>query len=186
MTGRLPRLGGGGVAVVDTADQGYFCGGIVTASLALGVQEVTNIADRVHLFGFVLPFRAVVRKVATEVTTLEAASLYSVGIYNADGTSLLVDSGTFNGATTGIKQNTVTAVTLEPGPYLFAQTANTTTTLVVRIFAVGTALQGLVNGTDITTFSIAANTSSAGVLPATTGALTRNTDRQLTAAIFAP
>ena len=173
------------VATVDTADQGYFFGGIINP-MTRGVEEVVSVADRVRLYAFVLPFRATVRRVATEVTTLEAASLYSVGIYNADGTSLLVDSGTFNGASTGIKQNTITAVTLEPGPYLFAQTANTTTTLVVRVFAINSIIQAILNGTDMVVCSRAANTSSSGVLPATTGALTRDTARQVTMTVFAP
>ena len=173
------------VATVDTADQGYFCGGVVYI-FALGAQEPVDIADQVRVHAFVLPFRATVTKVVTETTILEASSLYSVGIYNADGTTLLIDSGTFNGASTGIKQNTITAVTLEPGPYLFAQTANTTTTLVVRIFSIGSTIGALLNGTGITSVATCANSSSAGVLPATTGALTRNSARQVTAAVFAP
>ena len=174
------------VATVDTADQGYFCS-VVVHPTSMGLQEPSNVADQVQILAFVLPWRQVIRKVVTEVTTLEAASLYSVGLYNADGTSLLVDSGTFNGASTGIKQNTITAVTLEPGPYLFAQSANTTTTLVLRIWVLGgSAVQALLNGTDIVNASTAANPSIAGVLPATTGALTRSTARQPTAAIFAP
>ena len=173
------------VATVDTADQGYFLGTTVFP-LGTSIAEPSSIANQVHVFGFVLPFRATVTKIVTEVTTLEAASLYSVGIYNADGTSLLVDSGTFNGATTGIKQNTITAVTLEPGYYLFAQSANTTTTLVCRILTTSSSLGPILNGTDITTSSVTANDSSSGVLPATTGALTRNTDRQPIVAVFAP
>ncbi|KKM63143.1 hypothetical protein LCGC14_1514440 [marine sediment metagenome] len=170
---------------VDTADQGYFLGAVVFP-FSLGTDEVTAVANQVDLFGFVLPFRVTTRKIATEVTTLEAASLYSAGIYSADGTVLLIDSGTFNGASTGIKQNTITAVTLEPGYYLFAQTANTTTTLLVRRFALGSVLQPLMNGTDMVASSIATNPSVAGVLPATTGALVRTVGKNPTATVFAP
>ena len=174
------------VATVDTANQGYFCGGIVFPQNAGAVQEPVTSANQIRLFAFVLPFRATTRKIVTEVTTQEASSLYSVGIYNANGTQLLIDSGTFDGSSTGIKQNTITAVTLEPGPYLFVQTANTTTTLILRVFNIGSLVQPLMNGTDIVAASIGANTSSSGVLPATTGAFTRVTDRVVTATIFAP
>lgn len=183
MAGRLPRVTGA-TGVVDTSDQGGFFGGIVHASVATA-QEPVAAANEVRLYMFVLTFRATITKIATETATSEASSLYSVGIYNVDGTALLVDSGTFNGASTGIKQNTITAVTLEPGPYLFAQTANTTTTLQVRTCNI-VLLNAISNGTDIVNTSTAANASSSGVLPATTGSLTRDSSRQITAAFFAP
>ena len=172
------------VARVDTANQGYFIGGAIVPLLT-SLAEPAGASDRVHLYGFVLPFRQITTKVITEVTTLVAASLYSVGIYNADGTVLLIDSGTFNGASSGIKQNTITAVTLEPGPYLFAQTANTTTTLACRSWNLPN-IQALLNGTDRTNSARATNTSSSGVLPATTGTLIADTSKQMICAVFAP
>ena len=183
MSGRLPRLSGV-VATVDTAHQGYFIGGVVFPQM-LGAMEPADAANRVHLLSFVLPFRAAVGRVITYVIVSEAASLYSVGIYRPDGSELLIDSGTFNGATTGIKQNVIAAGTLEPGPYLFAQTANTTATLQCRT-SDWANVQEILNGTDREHSVIGANASSSGVLPATTGAFTRNPNRDPMAAVFAP
>ena len=171
------------VATVDTAGEGYFIGAAVHL-VSTGVLEPAGVANQVLVYQFVLPFRATIREVITEVTTLVAASLYSCGIYTPDGNTLLINSGTFNGATTGIKSNVIAAVTLDPDVYLFAQTANTTTTLVTRSLNLSLPCI-LLTGGAVVRCATAANASAAGVLPATLGALT-STTRMPMMAVFSP
>ena len=77
------------VATVDTAAQGYFVGLEVFAgegssgTILIGVNET-------RVYQFVLPFRAVVRNITTEVTTGGAAGKkYGAGLYDASKNRLL-------------------------------------------------------------------------------------------------
>ena len=169
---------------VDTADQGYFVGFSVFP-VSLTTQELIGSVNQVLAFQFVLPFRAIIRTITSEVTTSEASSLYAMGIYSIDGNTLLVDSGAISGASSGVKSVTITAVTLEPGVYWFAQTSNATATIIHRSLNV-TGLAGIINGGSQEKTILAGNASSSGVLPATLGSLTATTTRLPGVGVFSP
>ena len=182
MSGRVPRTGGM-VANITDANEGYFFG-VTIAPHVMTAQTIVSVANRVLTNQFVLPFQVTVRTINTQVTTLEAAKKYSVGIYSADGNTLLVDSGAISTASTGVKSVTITAVTLIPGVYLFAHTADGTTAAAQKLNMPN--VQALMNGGSASKANRAANASSAGVLPATLGTLTEATARLPVAALFSP
>ena len=106
--------------------------------------------------------------VHVEVVTTSAGALASVGIYSAEGNNLLVNSGTFDCASAGIKSNTLgTAVKLLPGFYYYAFTISDTTAT-LRAVTSGANIQTVMNGGTIQRGQ-AANNATAGVLPATLG-----------------
>ncbi|KKM05256.1 hypothetical protein LCGC14_1755980 [marine sediment metagenome] len=174
------------VASLLTAGEGSFFGYHVYPMTSANTGEPAAVIDEVRVFQTVLPFRAVVRQIVTEVTTLVAAQFYSVGIYRIDGNSLLVHTGAITTASAAVISTTVTAVTLEPGVYWFAQTADTTTTLTMRqVGAVTNSLAFQNAGSEIRS-GTAANSSSSGVLPATLGTITASVSRFPVLALFAP
>ncbi len=109
-----------------------------------------------------------VASVHIEIVTTSAGALASVGIYSAEGSNLLVDSGTFSCTTAGLKSNTLgAAVELGPGWYYYAFTV-TDTTASFRAEASGLNIQTVLNGGTVQRGQ-AANSASSGVLPATLG-----------------
>lgn len=93
---------------------------------AISTQTLT--ANIIRYGPFVVEDRSItVDQLVTEVTTLQAASGVYLGIYNADSgwqpTSLVVDGGTVDSTTNGVKTATVN-VTLPPGRYLWAVLSN--------------------------------------------------------------
>ena len=173
MSGRLPRLAGV-VATVDTADQGYFFGGVVHWPTALTVGLAVGVNDQIRTIQFVLPFRAVVRRIALEISTLSVGDNLGVGLYDASG-NLILESGAISTTTTGVKTASITAVTLEPGVYFHAETADNTT-VQIRKVSISSNVRNLLNAYATDKCGIAANTSTAGVLPATLGAITATTN----------
>lgn len=165
MSGRVPRLGGGGVAVVDTAGEGYFWGGVIYANTG-GVATLVNAINLTRQFQFVLPWRQIVRGIRHEITTGGGSGKkFGMGLFDAAKNKLL-ETGALDANSTGVVTTAITAVTLEPGVYYFAWTSDSASTQ-ARIFATSGNIGGLMDirmGT--------ANASSAGVLPATLGSLT--------------
>ena len=97
---------------------GDFFLGIVSGD---GNQEHTNATlSRLWASSFIVPRGVKIDRLAVNVTTLQAASLVRMGLYEsqADGTpgALIVDGGTVDSSTTGAKTVTVD-VTLKPGLY---------------------------------------------------------------------
>ena len=168
MTGRLPRLGGGGVAVVDTAGEGGFFGIIVHPQGGGAAGVPFTILNKTFCCHMVLPFRSVVAKARSQVTTLQVGKFYGFGLYDMNG-DLVVRTAAQSSTTTGIKTtSTSETVTVEPGPYWFCWSSDDTGIQVIRLnldaILASDALGQLL-------FS-AANDSVAGVLPATLGTLT--------------
>lgn len=165
MAGRLPRLPGV-VATVATAGEGYFFGYTIAAPVK-AVGTLVAAVDRVMAYQFVLPFRAIINRILTEVTTVGGAGkLYSVGLYDSSK-NLLVHTGALDANTVQKNETSVTLITLEPGIYWFAQTADTTT---VQARATTTDVSFPASATTVR-HGRAANASSTGVLPATLGAV---------------
>ena len=173
MSGRVPRLGGG-PAVLSVADQGYFFGYTLVGTGPVSTQNITSANNAIRVFQFVLPFRITVRKIGWDMTTGIDGSHSSMGIYSADGNSLLVHSGAVATAIAdqAIQVTTVTEVVLNPAAYYFAQTS-TSVSVNARIWNLGSRPQNLLNAASVAErCGTAANASSGGVLPATLGTIT--------------
>ncbi len=171
MAGRLPRVTGATGAVTDT-DIGYFVGVVINPYNPSGVGVIVTGVDQCRCVQFVLPFRAVVNQITTEVTTGGGASKkYGVGIYDRDS-NLLVETGALDANTTQVNNTSVTATTLEPGVYFLAWTADTTT-VQLRSLIFNTAIVANINSpATAKKIGTAANNGTNGVLPATLGTIT--------------
>ena len=170
------------VASVDTAGQGYFFGYSVY-TMAGSTGPLVNTIDKLRVFSFVLPFRAVVGNIATEVTTGGGpGKKYGVGLYDTNK-NLILETGALDANTTQVNSTSITSVTLEPGHYYLAQTSDSTSTA-TRIIADPGANKALIN-VDVAQIGVAANSAGApGVLPATLGTITASTARSCCATVF--
>lgn len=113
-----------------------------------------------------------VNSIAFDVRTAEAGKFMGVGLYSLDGSTKLIDSGALSVASTGVKSTTLASTFyLPPGQYWLAVTSDTAGPLNVSTCAnpSGSALD---NTGTLPYYATAANGGSAGVLPATLGALT--------------
>ncbi len=86
-----------------------------------GTSAFTNSnTDRLWASAFTVPRAMSIDRLAIEVTTLQAASLMRLGLYtskaNTEPGDLIVDGGTVDTSTTGVKEATVD-VALQPGLY---------------------------------------------------------------------
>ena len=183
MAGRLPRVSGA-VGVIDTTGEGGFYSGTIWAPAGAGTTQTMSSANEVVVYQFPLPFRVVIGRITFNVNTLEAGKVVGVGLYDKDG-NRLVHTGAISVAGTGIKSTTVTAVTLEPGIYFHAWTADGTTVAVFAAAAIsdGTAGSMSQQGTPAKV-GVAANASSTGVLPATLGVVTNSNSFKLPVTYF--
>lgn len=157
------------VATISDLIGGYGSGILVGAASTAAIST----ANQVRAVRFDLFARIAITKIDFRIGTGVAASFVGAGIYNSDGTTLLVDSGAVDTSTNGVKTTTVGSVTLQPGTYWFAYTANTATTLTgilgpsaLSDTALSTAGAGKIG------YGTAANASVAGQLPSTLGAVT--------------
>ena len=132
-----------------------------------------SVANQVRFFRFYQPSKLVVNKIVTYVNTAVAANA-SVGIYNADGTSLLGDTGVFSLSPIGVRVLPAGSLnlTLSPGYYILAWTSSTATALngFLSVSNVNGNQFTLLNG-GTAQVGTAANPSVAAVLPATLGVL---------------
>ena len=156
------------VATVDTADQGYLYAPYGPTANATTTALAS--ADQVRVYQFVLPYRVLVARLAFSIATLSVGGLAGVGIHDKDKNKLFANEG-ISTTTTGVKTGTVSpSVTLEPGVYYVTWTADNTT---VTLFASTTgSAQGTLLNAQSAKAGVAANTSTAGVLPATLGTIT--------------
>jgi len=179
--GQTPVIGTG-IATVDTAGEGYFLAFYVHATAT--ATGVIVAADDVRASQFVLPFRAVINRILTDVTTGGgASSLYGVGIYSADGQTLLTETGALDADTVARNETTVTEVTFEPGVYWFAWTSDSGT---LQMRRGSTAMSNSLLSFASSKRSVLAGNSpiSPGVLPASLGALTTGTTTSPPLAFF--
>lgn len=91
----------------------------------LGAGDFANPINTYNLFGFFLPAQVRFNKLYIQVSTADAAHLYSVGVYDTNGT--LQGSSTPAGVTgTGTQAFTMAGgpVTLNPGRYYLSFTGN--------------------------------------------------------------
>lgn len=133
-------------------------------------------ANAVRFWRFFLHRKIVVTSVTFRLTTAGGAGkLVSVGIYNSDGTSLLVDSTPITAVGTGVKTKTGLSVTLFPGEYIMAWTTDSAAAAAFTTVPSSTNQNQVFNDV-VVIVGTAGNSSTAGQLPATLGTLTTSAD----------
>jgi len=131
----------------------------------------TFTANQARAWRFVLPYDIIINKAVMDVTAL-GAGVASLGLYDKSG-NLVLDSGTFSVASTGIKTVTLgTAVRLLQEEYHLALTANIAFSHRSPNLVLGGHSQQAMANKNVTREGTGTATSG-GVLNATLGALTR-------------
>ena len=158
-------------ATVDTVDLGFLSSSIMHGGQAMVNAALIAGANEVRATQFVLLFRITIGQLSFHVTTLDVGKFVGTGIYSADRNTLLLESGGVSTTTTGVKVTALgTPVTLEPGIYWQADTTDSTVVQMRKVSM--TSMDSLLNSQTLEKMGIAANTSTAGALPATLGAIT--------------
>lgn len=125
-------------------------------------------SNDVRLYRFFLPFKKSFTKAAFIVATSVNTKKFGIGIYSADGSSLLTSGVVTLSASTGNYEITLTTVTLPVNFYLLACTTNDNAVIYSGYNPDGVPYGDLMNfNTDVV--GKAGNASVAGVLPATIG-----------------
>ena len=162
------------VASVRTAGEGFVVVPIITPGNLVAIL-ISSGVNATWAFQFVLPLRITLSKIITEITTGGAAGKkYGVGLYDKDK-NLLVETGALDAEAVAINSTSVTAITLEPGVYWQAQTTDDAATQARGLGSAVVDVWDLANKNN--TRSGTGNASSAGVLPATLGTITKSTIR---------
>lgn len=166
---------GGGIPVLSLTTNAGFWGGIGIANGYNGAGAIafagTN--NQVRFFRFVLPYRVVVKFVSTQCTGTSAGKLVNAGIYSPDGTTKLIDSGSFDGGSSATQTKTITPVTLNAGEYLLAWSCDLATTVTCAgSFNMAGAFLNILLANSAKNCGTAANAMAAGVLPSSLGTLT--------------
>ena len=132
-----------------------------------------GVANNVRVWREYIPYRLTVSRIVWSIETGGAAGAEcSAGIYNADGTTLLINSGAQVCTGTGAYDIDVTDTTIGPGFYLFVVTADDATVVwEVDSDATPNAGKGAAYNATVVQVGDATNVSADAVLPATTGAL---------------
>jgi hypothetical protein len=133
----------------------------------------TGLANTVRFIIFTLPFNTSISKASIDISTIDASQTADFGLYNAAGTSKLWSIGSGNGISLGsggVVSATNTTVTLAAGSYLFAWTESGTVG-VIYTWNMNTGLYQLLASGSSYKYGTCTNTATAGVLPASCGAL---------------
>ena len=128
-------------------------------------------ATNVRGMRILIPAPLLVAKIDFEVVAATAGAIAAIGIYSSDRGHLLIDTGAVSVATNGIKEVTLgTPYLLQPGWYWYMFTI-TDSAVTLRAIAMASNVNNLLNQGTVQRGQ-AANAASAGVLPATLGAIT--------------
>lgn len=162
-------------ALVSTAGQGGFFAPFInhTGSMATSANVVVASNNLVRAHQFVLPFGATINKISFQVTTgAGAGSKLNIGIYDAAGTTLLLNTGAIDANTTGVITAAVSGgpITLNPGVYWVAWTCDSATLQMQQVLS-DTQLNAIMSNS-VARSGSAANASVAGVFPSALGAIT--------------
>jgi hypothetical protein len=163
----------GGLSLATSGYGGFWSAGIHLPAFGNSVTSITVsvTTNQVCVFQFVLPYSITISTVSTAITTGSSGKHVNFGIYSAAGAKL-IDSGAISAATSSTQEVvSITPVTLPAGVYYFAQSADSSSVQVEGFAANASSLfkaQALANGVYV---AIAANSTSAGVMPSTLGTL---------------
>jgi hypothetical protein len=133
----------------------------------------SGFANTVRFIIFTLPFNTTISKASVFVGTIDNGQTADFGIYNAAGTSKLWSIGAGSGislSNSNAQSATNTTVSLAAGSYMFAWTESGTVGYVYA-WNMNTDLYLLLVSGSNYKYGTCTNTATAGVLPATCGAL---------------
>ena len=168
--GTDPTWAGNEVPNLTAVGVGGFWGVTVFQPQATIDTTVLAIANQVRAQRFVLPFRITVRRIITRIGTPSAGGLFDVGIYSADGNTLLLDMGAQSTAVAGTINVAIAPVILPPGVYWQAFGIDNIVARIVGIITNADNFAATMNATTVHT-GLAANPLAGGVLPAALGAV---------------
>jgi len=126
----------------------------------------------VQVFGFVPKATISVTAIVFDVQVLLNGGLCSIGIYDAAGTTKLIDTGTKSTTSTGVQTASISpAVTLYGNTfYWFAFAIDNTTAAIRGIISPVTGVLNILNGSTVY-MGKAANAATSGALPSSLGAI---------------
>ena len=142
----------GGAASLTTSGQGVIYG---TQSLPnIGGSPVTSSstsdglgsANQIRYIQVLIPENVKISRITIRIGTAVAATNFGAAIYSADGTTKYIDSGNMSRASTGTVSNAITPVTLNPGVYLFAYSADSTSGALAGVAWPAGVISGLIDG----------------------------------------
>jgi len=134
-------------------------------------------ANTVRVRRYYIGLRGTVDRISWEVETGAVGADCSVGVYNEDGTTLLLDTGPQDCTGSGITHDVdVTNATIGPGFFIVAFTSDVQVTF--DTYDTNADFDGTLNAT-VAQNGDAANASVNGQLPATLGTITGSTVDQL-------
>jgi hypothetical protein len=152
----------------------YFMGpGIASMSMPSASSSGINAghANAIRIFRFVLPFGMTVAR-CTFLAQSNSNGVCSFAIYSKDGSTKLIDTGTFNStgfSNPSIFTQTFTPVTLPAGVYWIAQTDSSGGGgWAISSFNIGATISGLIRGSSSSARGIygrSPTASSGGVMP---------------------
>lgn len=166
--GQEVELGGSGVTLPSlSGTSAHFM-----APWGYGHADSTNPetgVNQVRCCRFLIPIEITVASLHFEVTTGDSGKVVNLGIYSADGNTLLCNTGAVSITSTGAKSVTLgSPVTLPAGMYWLAWTGNSSA---LRMRGVAADATAFINA-GTAQIGTAANSSSVGVFPSTLGAIT--------------
>ena len=178
--------GSGGSSVTQTV------GGFWSAGFPMEYQYGTSItgssvgttANQVSVWMFTLDANWTIDEVGTSISTNVSGATVNFGIYSSAGSKSL-DSTALSATSTGAVKASISAVTLNAGTYFFAASTSNTS-VQVQGFELGViAMTTLANALTPVKVGQAANSTSAGVMPATLGTISADSlDLNIPGAFF--
>jgi hypothetical protein len=175
----------GGVVQVLNSGEGYMISNDIQIQPLAGVFQNVQLQDgananRVYCVKFTLQRQIKIAHATVNNAGAGSGRTFSFAIYDAAGTTKLVDSGTFASSASAVTlTNTFTGVTLSPGNYWFAWTNSTATTMAVTGLpwsTTGTApSQAAFLNTVNTYYGHGSNTATSGAMPSSLGTITADT-----------
>ena len=176
-TGRVTITASGGATFTTAGQGGFFGAGLLnplpyyTNTSTMTSALISSVANQVNVFQFMLLYNITITKITVRCTTGVGGKHANFGIYSAAGAKLL-DSGAFDfGTSTTTRNVTITPVSLTPGVYFFAQSADDSGCTTPGLQPFSGPLVDMIN-LNATRIGQAANSTAGGVMPATLGAIT--------------
>lgn len=169
---------GSGTSIADANSFFYFPSGFAFTTSITSVQLTPD--SRVFVYKNWIPFEFKTDAMHFRVVTAGSGSTVYAGIYNIDGTSLLMSGSGSGAAAADITVSLGAPVTLPAGFYMIAYGATTTGALPRVQSHSGSSVNiynGLNNADAKGQVGYCANTISGGALPGTTGAITVSTSQ---------
>lgn len=160
-------------APLATSGQGYLFGPAIspwatTSAAALVGNGTTNV---MKVTQFVCPLTITITKVSVNVTTNVADTTGNVAIYDAAGTTKILDVN-FSTASTGPISVTISAVTLQAGKTYYLATSSANTAVAISGIGMSANFQALFDAGSIVRVGYSSTTLSGTTMPSSIGTLT--------------